>query len=652
MGIPRFIAALKQKYPSAFAGGDIRSFGISSLSIDFNSLIHEAAMEVYAYGKFRDEKRQELLAQATKEYLEATLHQAIGKKISDLINAIQPRDLLVLAIDGVATLAKIQQQRQRRYKSALKPASPIFDNSCITPGTEFMMNLDRFIESWIYQNRPILPNKIIYSSHLTPGEGEHKIFDLFRKGEYDIQKKHVVYGLDADLVVLSLLSSYDIYLVRQDVTDIVLISELARSLVGDMRTTTAVEDFGFLVTLLGNDFLPRHPMVEDLSISVLDLINLYTRLNLSLTSVTGIYYPNFIQFMKILASEEPKLLEDASRYDHRFPSRMFKAATAIIPSSEGTKRLFDYTTFRKAWYSNMFRPKGSEETLRTLANRLNVMYESLFDLPLSSIERVCYAYLEGLEWVYTYYTKGMGTVNDKWFYPFFHAPLFSDVSAIFDDTAISIIVGAVQPIESPEINCLHQLLMVISPYSVAVLPPEIREIYREAGPMCDDLPFGFPMEQDNTDKEEDFRPMVPAPRWKNVMACLYEHLKIRNFPKTKLVRFATKDNVILDNKEFKEVHQRQAQMRHRVESYNRPRGPPPVRRGPPMQQVPMVTPAPQPYRASPQPYRSAPQPYRVPPHQYRGPAPSRGPPSPRRGAPNPYRQAGASQRYDPTITLL
>jgi DNA modification methylase len=38
-----------------------------------------------------------------------------------------------------------------------------------------------------------------------PGEGEHKLFELMRTSQFDINDKHVVYGLDSDLIMLSML---------------------------------------------------------------------------------------------------------------------------------------------------------------------------------------------------------------------------------------------------------------------------------------------------------------------------------------------------------------------------------------------------------------------------------------------------------------
>ena len=76
---------------------------------------------------------------------------------------------------------------------------------------------------------------------------------------------HVVYGLDADLIMLSLLAPLkNIYLARDDVEDICEHFNLRAYLNNRMKTETAIDDFVVMMYLLGNDFLPHTPSLFDI----------------------------------------------------------------------------------------------------------------------------------------------------------------------------------------------------------------------------------------------------------------------------------------------------------------------------------------------------------------------------------------------------
>ena len=50
----------------------------------------------------------------------------VFKYVENIFNIVQPRQLLFMAIDGCAPRAKMNQQRQRRFKTALEAEEVLF----------------------------------------------------------------------------------------------------------------------------------------------------------------------------------------------------------------------------------------------------------------------------------------------------------------------------------------------------------------------------------------------------------------------------------------------------------------------------------------------------------------------------------------------
>lgn len=572
MGIPQFIGTLKErKYPGAFIFGPLEN--IKSLSLDFNSIIHGAAADTYGYSRDSNPDIVKLIAKADKGSLELQLFENIAKQIKKIVKAVKPKELLVLAVDGVVPFAKMQQQRERRYKATVKPSSPYFDSNCITPGTPFMERLDNYLQRWIYSSRLKLPPKIIYSGHLSPGEGEHKIFQMMRDNDaniYDPDGKHVVYGLDADLVVLSLLSKLNIYLLRNDVHDIVHINSLATGLVGDMKTPTAIEDFCFMVTLLGNDFIPRPVAVEGLSEGMEALMLVYRSLMIQLIGDEGIIYDNFKTFLNVLASRENTLLEDVSKKSHRYESRMFKLSITEVPIVKGIQKIFDPARFRDAWYINALRSQDNELAV-TLSAILNLPADKMM-YAKGTINDMCFKYFEGIEWIYGYYTQGPKSIDDKWFYPFFHAPLFRDLNVFSQSHDFLGTSQIVRQSTGQKFSVLHQILIVIPPGSatnINVVTPELTHLFTSSSSaLSDDLPEGFPIEIDDCDEWWQFHALVPACNWYKVVQIV--DVFMRNFTdKARLLDFQEVGDVDIDNAAFKNIYEKKYRTMTGNDSYIR-----------------------------------------------------------------------------------
>jgi 5'-3' exonuclease len=251
---------------------------------------------------------------------------------------LNPQTRVFIAFDGVAPVAKLSQQRDRRYKSWYTAQiqrdiegagyKEAWNTSAITPGTNFMRQLNEevveYFDKKMRDMREMRNNsnsvepalEYIISSSSEEGEGEHKIFDYMRTyPEYHNSPDTVtlVYGLDADLIMLTLNHlniTKNLYLFREtpefiksvDSTldankDYLLdIPELAASIikyihsdgvvdekegeltklkVGYDKDTNRITDYIFMCFLLGNDFMPHFPALNIRTVGIDILLNVY-----------------------------------------------------------------------------------------------------------------------------------------------------------------------------------------------------------------------------------------------------------------------------------------------------------------------------------------------------------------------------------------
>ncbi len=218
-----------------------------------------------------------------------------------------------MAIDGVAPRAKMNQQRARRFRTALDaeiakekaerdgvdmPTEEAFDSNCITPGTEFMAKLTKqlkyFINKKISDDADWQGVEVVLSGHEVPGEGEHKVMEYIRlakaQPDYDPNMRHCLYGLDADLIMLGLLSHDPHFcLLREEVTfgrqsqkkskelehqnfylmHLCIVREYLELEFQELKEPSAlsfpfdmervIDDFILMAFFVGNDFLPNLP---------------------------------------------------------------------------------------------------------------------------------------------------------------------------------------------------------------------------------------------------------------------------------------------------------------------------------------------------------------------------------------------------------
>jgi 5'-3' exonuclease len=281
MGIPAYFSYIIKNYVHVLKSlQEMRNTRFDNLYMDCNSIIYDAVREIYKTDPDRSASYPHILA-------------LVCSKVQEYIDQIQPSNTIYIAFDGVAPVLKMEQQRRRRIlnkyleENGCVEKSSGIDTCLITPGTDFMCFLSKYVNE--YKFKAPAGATIIISASDQYGEGEHKLFEHIRKyKEQHVGKNTVIYGLDADLLMLSIfhkqftklyvfretpefVKSLNIdlkcntgYLIDIDVLCSSIYKELKMPISekDGITETTRIHDYAFLCFMLGNDFLPHIPVID------------------------------------------------------------------------------------------------------------------------------------------------------------------------------------------------------------------------------------------------------------------------------------------------------------------------------------------------------------------------------------------------------
>ena len=253
MGIPVYFKTLISDYGDTILHKDIYD-DINHLFFDLNCLIHPCARGL------NDES----------EIIDKILFE-----IDKLIQYTGVKDTIYIAIDGVAPKMKMKQQRMRRHKSALERkynTESSWNTNAISPGTKFMKTLNIRLINHFGKHK-----NIILDDSDNRGEGEHKILHYILNN--DLEGKICIYGLDADLIQLSLVSQKNNIVLLRETTDYNIenteseyiylkIDSLKKHLLESfhlkriVKESIIIDDYIFICFLLGNDFMNHIPSLN------------------------------------------------------------------------------------------------------------------------------------------------------------------------------------------------------------------------------------------------------------------------------------------------------------------------------------------------------------------------------------------------------
>ncbi len=433
---------------------------------------------------------------------EADLHNHVVAYIKQLVRNVAPVKNVYIAVDGVAPFAKIKQQRARRFKSAQAAETearikaearneayvptPRWDSNAITPGTRFMTGLAAALRAYA----ATAPSKIIVSPADEAGEGEQKIMTWAREAK---PASMVVYGLDADLIVLALWMSatsktaVDLYreevefngTIKVDVTeeeqflymDVQALAKALHATHGRMGQSQDefVRDFVALMNLLGNDFVPHGMALKIRDDGVQRLCEIQNTLTTSVAkqSTTGEWLYDVSALRKIFAI----LTTDEDKCMLRNIRKKLDARPGGSGGKSAEERALSlYNDLPVTWAAeSVLVNKVAVHGAENLHIFLKPNYAEIYDkhaLMGTTPEHAAEVYLQTLSWTLAYYSGA--PIDNYMYYPWLLPPRHASIlKALESKSELTVPNTARTPLKPVE-----QLSMVLPESSFALLPKE------------------------------------------------------------------------------------------------------------------------------------------------------------------------------------
>lgn len=507
MGIPTYFKYLLEKFSDEII---VTSDNIDFFYIDFNSIIYNCFYENPSH--FSQINNRKLF------------HNHILQKTLSLCKVVNPRKEVFIAWDGSIPVAKVHQQRSRRYKAqyesfVLKKTSE--DNNIshyACPGTEFMYELSLLFQSkinWMRDNLEHCP-RIIISTSEQFGEGEHKI--LSRIKETDLNDTTIgVFSPDNDLLsLLALLNlnNTNIYLLR--FMDIMIASLLDKDIEPDkviyisinMISSKFIEeekepqfhsqslllDYNFLLSIVGNDFVVSHPYLKIKSKGFDKLLKIYKGIRMKRNNeflidretfhVNDSFFLDIIRELVLRENQEFYSFHSFLQFQKTHPDNRIDDKEELSVMKKEEQKLQHlymcnpkhplYSMYKKTFFQTIdFRLSKFDPVQFRKQYYSHFLWEK--EKNEDNVKEMVMEYLKSLKFTLLYYNKKCPCFH--YYYKFRSAPLFSDVLYYLESGLININELDFKEASKKPISPLMQLFLIL-PTSVLkkTIEPEFTRV--------------------------------------------------------------------------------------------------------------------------------------------------------------------------------
>ncbi|EPZ33030.1 Putative 5-3 exonuclease domain-containing protein [Rozella allomycis CSF55] len=422
--------------------------------------------------------------------------------------------------------------------------------------------------------------KVIYSGPEVPGEGEHKIMEYIRlnkaKKDHDVNTRHCLYGLDADLIMLGLLSHEPNFALLREQVDfgkekerkddevrkfylmhLCLVreylnfefEELKEVIKFEYSLERIIDDFILISMLVGNDFIPTLPnlqIIESL-IEIDGYLNEFGKINLNRFEV---FIGNMGKKERVRYEGENKRSKGKSEIEKQLIVVVDEFVNSYEMEYKFPRDFYslcdekDREFLRKicSEYENL---EMIEEDLKDEGNKiikLKKMYNLDFEewkkeyykekMGIDSNEEIkslVYEYVKGLQWIIHYYYQGV--ISWGWFYENHYSPFISDVKQIKGFKFDFVMGEPFKPFE--------QLMGVLPSRSKKLIPKCLQNLMEEESPIYDFYPEEFQVDLNGNKNSWQGIILIPFIDQERLLRCINEKYKFLTEKENRMNEFGS-----------------------------------------------------------------------------------------------------------------